>query len=388
MRVLKLILLTGLQALTWSQAYARASIEVPAGVLPSSDSPAHLEAEVPLERSKSRVLPLTGYRSMASRNLDTNKKNAKLLEKMGRLEAAPDGGHKLKLAQVQPAAQKPVVQADQPVSASPSSKIPDFEMLKKSGSSDAKPPESNSENPLDSAAASLDLEEAMVGDKSGFRLEDIVGPRSHYIYSSTKRHNPFVPTIVPRNQQRVLELGSNDVEIPILNPLQYFSLSQLLVIGVWESESKGWKAIVQTPKNQGIEVGLGDPAGNSGGRVMAISDESVVVREFKVRTDGGREYQDVQLSIGGNAPANADDVVGGRLIMRPGASNAEIEYFGGTKRKSPPGEVTTDGKTQNALKEEVSPNNIDGAVKYEEPNLKNVNGSLGGLPKSNIGSAP
>ncbi|MEI6834228.1 MAG: pilus assembly protein PilP [bacterium] len=159
------------------------------------------------------------------------------------------------------------------------------------------------------------------------RVEDIIEPTIDYRYSSARRKNPFVPEIVLTGQiARQRELSPNDVEIPIVSPLQAFALSQLSVIGVWETDAHLWKALIGTPATQGIEAKLGDPVGNSGGRIMSINPESVIVREFSVRFDGTREYRDVPLHMGSDLPVekNALEKVGGRLILRPGASQPEV----------------------------------------------------------------
>ncbi len=159
------------------------------------------------------------------------------------------------------------------------------------------------------------------------RVEDIIEPTIDYRYSSARRKNPFVPEIVLTGQiARQRELSPNDVEIPIVSPLQAFALSQLSVIGVWETDAHLWKALIGTPATQGIEAKLGDPVGNSGGRIMSINPESVIVREFSVRFDGTREYRDVPLHMGSDLPVEktALEKVGGRLILRPGASQPEV----------------------------------------------------------------
>ncbi len=159
----------------------------------------------------------------------------------------------------------------------------------------------------------------------GVRVEDIVEPSSDYQYSASRRRNPFLPDVARTRSLGQRELSPNDVEIPIINPLQSFELRQLAVIGVWEGSDHVWKALIQTPTNQGIETKLGDPAGNSGGRIMSISTDAVIVREFKVRTDGTREYHDVPLYMGSDKPRDDDQIIGGRLILKPGATEAEIE---------------------------------------------------------------
>jgi Tfp pilus assembly protein PilP len=159
----------------------------------------------------------------------------------------------------------------------------------------------------------------------GVRVEDIVEPSADYQYVSGRRRNPLIPEVVRARSVVQKELSPNDVEIPIINPLQSFELSKLAVIGVWEGDDHVWKALIQTPTNQGIETKLGDPAGNSGGRIMSITPDAVVVREFKLRADGTREYRDVPLYMGSDKPRDDDNLIGGRLILKPGATAPEIE---------------------------------------------------------------
>lgn len=191
-----------------------------------------------------------------------------------------------------------------------------------------KPTTSDGDQPVwDSANKRYDDQDSSNAVSKTLRVEDIIEPTIDYRYSSARRKNPFVPEIVLTGQiARQRELSPNDVEIPIVSPLQAFALSQLSVIGVWETDTHLWKALIGTPATQGIEAKLGDPVGNSGGRIMSINPESVIVREFSVRFDGTREYRDVPLHMGSDLPVEktALEKVGGRLILRPGATQPEL----------------------------------------------------------------
>ena len=180
-------------------------------------------------------------------------------------------------------------------------------------------------DPWDSAAKRFDQQDPARNVTKGVRVEDIIEPSADYQYSGSRKKNPFIPALVMGRGAAAKDVNPNDVEIPIINPLQSFAANQLSVIGVWEGDDRVWKALIQTPTNQGIETKLGDPAGNSGGRVMSISPDAVVVREFTVRADGTREYRDIPLYMGSDKPLAADEDVGGRLILRPGAAAPEIE---------------------------------------------------------------
>jgi len=177
----------------------------------------------------------------------------------------------------------------------------------------------------DSAAKRYDRGDPAKSISGGVRVEDIIEPTVDYQYSSGRRKNPFIPDIILSGKiARQRELSPNDVEIPIVSPLQSFSVAQLAVIGVWETDSQIWKALIKTPATQGIEAKLGDPVGNSGGRIMSINPESVVVREFSLRVDGTREYRDIPLHMGSDLPQAKDTTVGGRIILRPGSSQPEV----------------------------------------------------------------
>lgn len=182
-----------------------------------------------------------------------------------------------------------------------------------------------SDEKWDSAVKRYDTNDPAASVSNGVRVEDIIEPTVDYRYSGARRKNPFIPEIILSGYiSRQRELSPNDVEIPIVSPLQAFSVSKLAVIGVWETDQGVWKALIGTPATQGIEAKLGDPVGNSGGRIMSITPESVVVREFSLRSDGTREYRDIPLHMGSDLPKEADGKIGGRLILRPGSTQPEV----------------------------------------------------------------
>jgi len=283
-----IILVFGLSA--WcAEAAGGAVIEKPAGVLPEHKLGETESRSVQIESSKSKLLPLRRQFHEAS--------------------GASVGGH-------------PPKNRSLGKLAASSSRLTSSVKSEKKISAEV----TASDEGWDSAAKKFDQYDPAASVTNGIRVEDIIEPSSEYQYSSSRKKNPFLPEIkTARRAAAQRELSPNDVEIPIINPLQSFPVSQLGVIGVWEGDDHVWKALIETPTNQGIETKLGDPAGNSGGRIMSITPESVVVREFSVRTDGTREYRDMPLYMGSDNPQRSNVSIGGRLILRPGASAPEIE---------------------------------------------------------------
>lgn len=145
--------------------------------------------------------------------------------------------------------------------------------------------------------------------KNRLKLNDIIQPSSDYSYASFGKADPFQAPELSTFQPTATKAGSNGAtvdetvgvgnEIKMSSPLQAYPLAQLKVKGVWKLESGEVRSLVQTPKNEGVVVKAGDPI--SSGKVVSIDHEVMVVRLYKVRKDGVREYVDQRLPIGEKA---------------------------------------------------------------------------------------
>ena len=87
----------------------------------------------------------------------------------------------------------------------------------------------------------------------------------------------------------------------MISPLQRYPLEQLHVKGIWLLDDGTKKAIVMTPSQEGVIVKVGDPI--SAGKILDIKKNRIVVRQYKIRRDGAREYDDEDLYLG---PSSAD----------------------------------------------------------------------------------
>ncbi|HET9239961.1 MAG TPA: pilus assembly protein PilP [Oligoflexus sp.] len=138
------------------------------------------------------------------------------------------------------------------------------------------------------------------------KIREIVEPSGEYTYASFGRPDPFMAPAA------LMDPGANagatpaftpeGSEIKIVSPLQRYPLSDLNVKGVWQLSSGETRAVILTPKGEGVVVKEGDPI--SSGKVLSIKREQLTVRLYRLRADGVREYEDVGMKIGGAPDAN------------------------------------------------------------------------------------
>ncbi|RYZ58367.1 MAG: hypothetical protein EOP07_07270 [Proteobacteria bacterium] len=141
---------------------------------------------------------------------------------------------------------------------------------------------------------------------NGPKIKDIVEPTSEYSYASFGKPDPFQEPNFDTGKDLAPEttdadapagmgrgMGSGFKEIAISSPLQAYPIDALTIKGVWQLASGEMRAVVLTPKNEGIVIKNGDPM--SSGKVLQIEKESVIVRLYRLRKDGVREYEDKRV---------------------------------------------------------------------------------------------
>lgn len=167
-------------------------------------------------------------------------------------------------------------------------------------------------------------------------LEEIVEPVNEYHYAAFDTPNPFVQPnlgfLDPINLAVEGEVseetdaeGNKKIikhfEIPIVSLLQKYKLSELLVKGIWELSSGKKRAMIMTPKKEGIIVKVGDPV--AVGKVMEIEDKVVTVRQYRIRPDGAREFDDVKMYLG-----EAPQKIEGTLKLEAGKDPMKLDGNG------------------------------------------------------------
>lgn len=184
--------------------------------------------------------------------------------------------------------------------------------------------------PLDEQVEKWDSAKARYNSPAtSVTIENIVEPTGEYRYASFGKPNPFMPPLKlieegagpdgdmnPASDlamagitaavntppgDATAEKGVDGVsgrsqEIPVVSTLQKYPLANLELKGVWQLDNGEKRAIVMTPNKEGIIVKASDPI--SAGKVLEINRDHLVVRQYRLREDGVREFADQNLYLG------------------------------------------------------------------------------------------
>jgi Tfp pilus assembly protein PilP len=114
-----------------------------------------------------------------------------------------------------------------------------------------------------------------------------MGGSEGFAYDASGRRDPFRSFILDR---------LHEDESEVKGPLEEYDLVQLEVAGlVWKAEKR--RALVIDPSGQGYVVQEGDKIGKNNGRVLAIGDSSMRVREEYVDFHGEATTKEIDLRI-------------------------------------------------------------------------------------------
>lgn len=110
----------------------------------------------------------------------------------------------------------------------------------------------------------------------------------HYVYQARIGRDPFLPPVEVR--------GSQMQSLASLPALERYPLGDFSLIGiVWNNSNKA--AMVSTPDGKGFTVRVGTRIGNSDGKVRRITQDSVVIEEFRTDVFGARKKFETVLAL-------------------------------------------------------------------------------------------
>jgi len=133
------------------------------------------------------------------------------------------------------------------------------------------------------------------------KTKAINGAEKIYHYVSMARPNPFIPPLISTLMAKE--------EIQVENVLQRYPLSNLQVVGVWTLRNKEIKAMVITPSMEGVVAGMGSQLGRRGGKIVAMDDNSITVREYSLASDGSHLYEDLKVWIEQQTPEKKEEKI-------------------------------------------------------------------------------
>ena len=118
---------------------------------------------------------------------------------------------------------------------------------------------------------------------------DSTGLGADLVYEQAGKRDPFRSFKYDESAQPESRVG----------PLADYELSQLAVVAVvWDTDKA--RALVSDPGGRAFVLQKGSLVGKNRGRVMAITDNMVRVRETYVDFEGQRSTKDVEMRIRGN----------------------------------------------------------------------------------------
>ena len=126
--------------------------------------------------------------------------------------------------------------------------------------------------------------------------------------------------------------------VPIVSPLQSYPLNQLQVKGIWINASGQRRAVVMTPKKEGVIIKEGDPI--AAGKVMLIERNQIKVRQYTINSDGSRQFKDVQIPFGLRRQSDAGTIefVPGQGVKFQTDNGLEAPAANGNNGRAPNGE--------------------------------------------------
>ncbi len=158
-------------------------------------------------------------------------------------------------------------------------------------------------------------------------IENIVEPSGEYHYASFGKPNPFMPPQIKVDEEMadedMISKPASDIssipvvsaptvpvlpnvsaaanstasqEIPVVSTLQKYPMARLELKGVWQLDTGDKRAIVMTPNKEGVIIKVNDPI--AAGKVLEIQKDHIVVRQYRLRDDGVREFSDENLYLG------------------------------------------------------------------------------------------
>jgi type IV pilus assembly protein PilP len=130
----------------------------------------------------------------------------------------------------------------------------------------------------------------------------VMKPYEKFVYAAADLRDPFVPTVIdlPNAEDKtkvVIDNGIHPDLDRLKEELENYSLSELVLVGTLEQASDGIWGLVRTPDGIIHRVQVGNYIGQNYGKVSAISDTDLTLKEIIPDDNGGYLEHDASLSV-------------------------------------------------------------------------------------------
>jgi type IV pilus assembly protein PilP len=131
----------------------------------------------------------------------------------------------------------------------------------------------------------------------------VMKPYEKFIYAATELRDPFVPTVIDlpasedENAKVVVDNGIHPDSQRLNEELEFYSLSELVLVGTLQQEAEGIWGLVRAPDGIIHRVQMGNYIGKNHGKVLTISDVNLTLKEIIPDGNGGYIEQDASLSV-------------------------------------------------------------------------------------------
>jgi type IV pilus assembly protein PilP len=131
----------------------------------------------------------------------------------------------------------------------------------------------------------------------------VMKPYEKFVYAAGELRDPFVPTVIDlpdnedKNAKMVVDNGIHPDLQRLKEELESYSLAELVLVGTLQQESDGIWGLVRAPDGIIHRVQVGNYIGQNYGKVVAISDIDLTLKEIIPDDDGGYLEHDASLSV-------------------------------------------------------------------------------------------
>lgn len=125
----------------------------------------------------------------------------------------------------------------------------------------------------------------------------VMKPYEQFDYAAADLRDPFVPTVIDVPEPESVSVDGNGIrpdENRRREALEFFELSELQYVGTLEKEQI-W-ALVRSPDGVIHRVQIGNYMGRNHGRILAITDTTMTLKEIVPSGRGGFTERDTSVS--------------------------------------------------------------------------------------------